>query len=74
MLYKFIDIVASDVLPIILEMSFVASITIFIVMILRFILTKAPKVFSYMLWSIVMRYIRLSIAINGNYSFFSWRC
>lgn len=72
MLYKFIDIVASDVLPIILEMSLVASITIFIVMILRFILTKAPKVFSYMLWSIVMFRLLCPVSLGSPFSVFNF--
>lgn len=43
-----------EIFRVILQMSFAASIVIFVVMIVRFFMKKMPKIFSYMLWGIAL--------------------
>ncbi|MFI3238801.1 MAG: M56 family metallopeptidase [Lachnospiraceae bacterium] len=39
---------------VVLQMSFTASVVIGVVLVLRLFLKPAPKIFSYMLWSVVL--------------------
>ena len=53
-----------ELLPKILNMSLTASIIIVTVMILRLLLKRAPKVYSYMLWAVVLFRLLCPITIN----------
>ena len=53
-----------ELLPKILNMSLTASVIIVTVIILRVLLKRAPKVYSYMLWSVVLFRLLCPITIN----------
>lgn len=53
-----------ELLPKILNMSLTASVIIVTVIILRLLLKRAPKVYSYMLWSVVLFRLLCPITIN----------
>ena len=53
-----------ELLPKILNMSLTASVIIVTVIILRLLLKRAPKVYSYMLWTVVLFRLLCPIAIN----------
>lgn len=46
--------VLSDLFPTLLDMSFTASLVILAVCVLRLLLKRAPKLFSYGLWLVVL--------------------
>ncbi|ACV61119.1 peptidase M56 BlaR1 [Desulfofarcimen acetoxidans DSM 771] len=52
----------------ILNMSFNASLVIIFVLIARLLLKKAPKIFSYVLWSIVLFHLVCPISFKGVWS------
>ncbi len=52
----------------VLEMSYGASIVILIVMLIRVLLKKAPKIYSYMLWSVVLLRLIFPISIESDFS------
>lgn len=54
-----------ELLPKILNMSLTASVIIVTVIILRVLLKRAPKVYSYMLWSVVLFRLLCPITINS---------
>ena len=53
-----------ELLPKILNMSLTASVIIVTVLILRLLLRRAPKVYSYMLWAVVLFRLLCPITIN----------
>ncbi|MFR2604341.1 MAG: M56 family metallopeptidase [Waltera sp.] len=53
-----------ELLPKILNMSLTASVISVTVIILRLLLKRAPKVYSYMLWSVVLFRLLCPITIN----------
>lgn len=55
----------------ILSMSMIASYTIVIVMLLRVVLRKAPKIFSYSLWGIVLFRLLCPVSFSSEYSMFN---
>lgn len=57
-----------ELLPKILNMSLTASVIIVTVIILRLLLKRAPKVYSYMLWSVVLFRLLCPITINTPFS------
>ncbi|WP_206458208.1 M56 family metallopeptidase [Anaerovorax sp. IOR16] len=57
----------------ILNMSFTASYVILFVLIVRFFLRKAPKIFSYSLWSVVLFRLLCPFSFESRFSWFSIR-
>lgn len=57
-------------LPALLNMSLTASVAIVFVLLLRFLLRKAPKVISYALWSIVLFRLLCPFSIESGLSLF----
>lgn len=53
-----------ELLPKILNMSLTASVIIVTVLILRVLLSRAPRIYSYMLWTVVLFRLLCPIAIN----------
>ena len=58
-------------MPRLLNMSLTASIAIVLVILLRFVLKKAPKVISYALWSIVLFRLLCPVSIGSTFSVFN---
>ena len=59
-------------MPRLLNMSLTASVAIVLVILLRFALKKAPKVFSYALWGIVLFRLLCPISIGSSFSVFNF--
>lgn len=57
-----------ELLPKILNMSLTASVIIVTVIILRVLLRRAPKIYSYMLWAVVLFRLLCPITINTSIS------
>ena len=53
-----------ELLPKILNMSLTASVIIVTVLILRVLLRRAPRIYSYMLWTVVLFRLLCPITIN----------
>ena len=58
-------------IPKLFNMSLTASVVICIVLVLRLILKKVPKVVSYALWSVVLFRLLCPISIESDFSFFN---
>ena len=58
-------------MPRLLNMSLTASVAIGLVILLRFALKKAPKVFSYALWGVVLFRLLCPISIGSTFSVFN---
>ena len=58
-------------MPRLLNMSLTASVAIVLVILLRFILKKAPKVISYALWGIVLFRLLCPVSIGSSFSVFN---
>ena len=58
-------------MPRLLNMSLTASVAIGLVILLRFALKKAPKVFSYALWGIVLFRLLCPLSIGSTFSVFN---
>ena len=58
-------------LPKLLNMSLTASVVIVLVLLLRLLLKKAPKVISYALWGIVLFRLICPVSIESSFSLFS---
>ena len=52
----------------VLKMSFTGSIVILVVLVLRVVLFKAPKVSSYMLWGVVLFRLLCPVSFSTNIS------
>ena len=59
-------------MPRLLNMSLTASVAIVLVILLRLALKKAPKVFSYTLWGIVLFRLLCPISIGSSISVFNF--
>ena len=59
------------ILPTLFNMSLTASVAIVLVMLLRLVLKKAPKVISYALWGIVLFRLLCPISIGSTFSVFN---
>ena len=57
-------------LPALLNMSLTASVVIVLVLLLRLFLKKAPKIISYVLWSIVLFRLLCPVSIESGLSLF----
>ncbi|HBN85194.1 MAG TPA: hypothetical protein DDZ89_15275 [Clostridiales bacterium] len=55
-------------LPIILNMSLTASMVILFVLVARLLLKKAPKIFSYVLWAVVLFRLVCSVSFSSQFS------
>ena len=71
MLYKISSLFADRVFFLVLNMSITASIIILIVLLVRALLRKAPKIFSYALWGIVLFRLLCPISISSSVSVFN---
>ena len=58
-------------MPRLLNMSLTASVAIGLVILLRFALKKAPKVFTYALWGIVLVRLLCPLSIGSTFSVFN---
>ena len=58
----------SMLLPTILNMSITASVAILFVLLARMLLKKAPKVFSYALWAVVLFRLLCPVSITTGFS------
>ena len=58
-------------MPRLLNMSLTASVAIVLVILLRLALKKAPKVFSYALWGVVLFRLLCPISIGSSFSLFN---
>ncbi len=56
-------------LPAVLKLSVVSSYTILFVLVIRFLLRKSPKLFSYALWGIVFLKLIIPVSFESNFSF-----
>lgn len=65
------DLLSNTVFPRILDMTAIASVVILAVILVRFVLRKAPKVFSYLLWSVVLFRLLCPISFSTNMSMFN---
>lgn len=55
----------------ILSMSLIGSITIIVILFVRFLLKRASKIYSYALWGIVFFRLLCPFSFSSNYSFFN---
>jgi beta-lactamase regulating signal transducer with metallopeptidase domain len=58
-------------LPQILNMSFTAGIVIILVLFARLLLKKAPKIFSYVLWAVVLFRLICPVSVSSQFSLFA---
>jgi beta-lactamase regulating signal transducer with metallopeptidase domain len=58
-------------MPKLLNMSLTASVTIVLVILLRLLLKKAPKVISYALWGVVLFRLLCPVSIGSNFSIYN---
>lgn len=70
-MYELIDKISVIILPKVVEMSIVASIAILIVLLARMILHKAPKLFSYVLWGIVLFRLVCPVSFTAPFSIYN---
>lgn len=56
----------------VVHITFLASIVIGVVLVLRVLLKKAPKIFSYVLWAIVLLRLLCPVTISSVFSIFGW--
>ncbi len=54
----------------IVHMTFIASIVIGVVLLVRVLLKRAPKVFSYMLWAVVLFRLLCPVSVSSEFSLF----
>ncbi len=54
-----------DILPKVFDMSITASVVIGVVFLIRILLRKAPKIFSYLLWSVVLFRLLCPVTISS---------
>lgn len=71
MIRDLIRFLSNTAFPQILEMTVIASIVILAVIIVRFFIRKSPKVFSYLLWSVVLFRLLCPISFSTNMSMFN---
>ena len=55
----------------VVKMSLMGSIVIVAVLLIRMLLKKAPKIYSYALWGIVLFRLLCPFSFSSNYSFFN---
>ena len=56
----------------VLSMSLTASVAILVVLAARLLLRRAPKIFSYALWAIVLFRLCCPVAVTSELSLFGW--
>ena len=62
------DFISYELLPIVFNMSVTASVVIVFVLLARLLLKKAPKIFSYALWAVVLFRLLCPVSITTNLS------
>lgn len=62
------NFISYELLPIVFNMSVTASVVILFVLLARLLLKKAPKIFSYALWAIVLFRLLCPVSITTNLS------
>lgn len=60
-----------EFMPILLNMSLTASVAIVLVILLRLLLKKAPKVISYALWAVVLFRLLCPVSIESGFSLYN---
>ncbi|MEF2968595.1 M56 family metallopeptidase [Paenibacillus sp. M1] len=62
----------TDLFLMILNMSITASFVALAVILARFLLRRAPKIFSYVLWSAVLIRLVVPVSFTASFSLFAW--
>lgn len=62
------NFISYELLPIVFNMSVTASVAILFVLLARLLLKKAPKIFSYALWAVVMFRLLCPVSITTGFS------
>lgn len=62
------NFISYELLPIVFNMSVTASVAILFVLLARLLLKKAPKIFSYALWAVVLFRLLCPVSITTNLS------
>ena len=62
------DFLSYELLPIVFNMSVTASVAIFFVLLARLLLKRAPKIFSYALWAVVLFRLLCPVSITTGFS------
>ena len=62
------NFVLYELLPVILNMSLTAGVVILCVLLARLCMKKAPKVFSYALWAVVLFRLLCPVSVNAEFS------
>lgn len=62
------DFVSYQLFPVVLNMSLTASVVIVFVLLARLLLKKAPKVYSYALWAVVLFRLLCPVSITSRFS------
>lgn len=62
------DFISYELLPIVFNMSVTASMVILFVLLARLLLKKAPKIFSYALWGVVLFRLLCPVSVTAGFS------
>ena len=62
------NFISYELLPIVFNMSVTASVVIVFVLLARLLLKKAPKIFSYALWAVVLFRLLCPVSITTDFS------
>ena len=62
------DFISYELLPVVFNMSVTASVVIVFVLLARLLLKKAPKIFSYALWAVVLFRLLCPVSITTGFS------
>ena len=62
------DFISYELLPIVFNMSVTASVAILFVLLARLLLKRAPKIFSYALWAVVLFRLLCPVSITTGFS------
>ena len=60
--------IANNIFPAVLNMSLTAAVVIVFVLVARLLLRRAPKIFSYALWAVVLFRLLCPVALTANFS------
>lgn len=63
-----LEYLARELFPMILNMSLTASVVILLVLLVRLALRRAPKVFSYALWAVVLFRLLCPVSVGAGFS------
>lgn len=63
-----LEYLTRELFPMILNMSLTASVVILLVLLVRLALRRAPKVFSYALWAVVLFRLLCPVSVGAGFS------